>query len=59
MYHHIQTEGGDIINYSFVCKPSYTIRSLLQKEDTDSKDTLIIFLLTEDIRNRVFKKVFL
>lgn len=32
-------EGGDIINYSFVCmsKPSYTIRSRLQKEDTDSK----------------------
>lgn len=45
-YHHIQTEGGDFINYSFVCmsKLSYTINSLLQKEDTDSKDTLLIFL---------------
>lgn len=35
----MQTEGEDIINYSFVymSKPSYTIRSLLQKEDTDSE----------------------
>lgn len=43
--YHKQTEGEDISNHSFVCihKSSYTIRSPLQKEDADSKDTLLIF----------------
>lgn len=46
-HHHIQSEGEDIVNHSFVCIPksSYTISSLLKKEGADSKvKTLLIFL---------------